>query len=110
MQKICSESRLPDLTTLRRMKRPAASLAVTRMVIVVPYGSDLLMRLRTGMFLAALARTGAPAAAVACLTLSPPHRRPLGSLHLTTTRAPFGTFTTANLVNRMPLAVPMAAF
>ena len=36
MQKICSESRLPDLTTLRRMKRPAANLAVTRMVIVVP--------------------------------------------------------------------------
>ena len=41
MQKICSESRLPDRTTLRRMKRPAANLAVTRTVIVVPYGSDL---------------------------------------------------------------------
>ena len=34
-------------TTLRRMNRPVANLAVTRTVIVVPYGSDFPMTLRT---------------------------------------------------------------
>ena len=62
--------------------------------------------LRTARFLAAFARTGAPAAAAARLTVSLPQRPPPGSLHLTTTRAPLGTFLRMNLSNRMPFDVP----
>ena len=43
MQRNCLEISFPG-TTLTRMNLPIAKLAVTRTVIVVPYGSDLLSR------------------------------------------------------------------